>query len=194
MTTLTRRPENAAAQSVLAPRTAREPRRGMSTERRQALAAYLFITPAMLIFFVFTLLPVAYALYLSFTNYDVFTKMDWIGATNYQDVFQDELFWRALINTVTYTAWSIPVSMAIGLGLALLPHHKLRGLGAYRTVHYRPVVTSMVAVAMIWIQLFDPLYGVISNGLEAIGIRGINWLGDPNLAMPSIIAVSVRKA
>jgi multiple sugar transport system permease protein len=136
---------------------------------------------------------VAYALYLSFTNYDVFTKMDWIGTTNYEDVFQDELFWRALINTVTYTAWSIPLSMAIGLGLALLLNQKLRGLGIYRTVYYVPVVTSMVAVAMIWIQLFDPLYGVISNGLEAIGIKGIDWLGDPNLAMPSIIAVSVWK-
>src|SRR5205823_2537897 len=147
----------------------------------------------MLIFFVFTLLPVAYALYLSFTNYDVFTRMDWIGAANYQDVFDDELFCRALINTATYTAWSIPLSMGIGLGLALLLNQKLRGLGVYRTVYYVPVVTSMVAVAMIWLQLFDPLYGVISNALEAIGIKGIDWLGDPNLAMPSIIAVSVWK-
>ena len=151
------------------------------------------VAPAMAIFFVFTLLPVAIALFLSFTNYDVFTKMDWIGTANYQDVFEDEFFWRALWNTTTYTVWSIPLSMAIGLGLALLLNQKLRGLGVYRTVYYVPVVTSMVAVAMIWLQLFDPLYGVISNGLEAIGIRGIDWLGDPNLAMPSIIAVSVLK-
>jgi multiple sugar transport system permease protein len=168
-------------------------RRGYSLERRQALAGYLFVAPAMVIFFVFTLLPVAIAAFLSFTNYDVFTKLDWIGAVNYEDVFQDELFWRALWNTTTYTVWSIPLSMAIGLALALLLNQKLRGLGIYRTVYYIPVVTSMVAVAMIWIQLFDPLYGVISNGFEAIGIRGINWLGDPNLAMPSIIAVSVWK-
>jgi multiple sugar transport system permease protein len=168
-------------------------RRGYSLERRQALAGYLFVAPAMVIFFVFTLLPVGIAAFLSFTNYDVFTKLDWIGAVNYEDVFQDELFWRALWNTTTYTVWSIPLSMAIGLALALLLNQKLRGLGIYRTVYYIPVVTSMVAVAMIWIQLFDPLYGVISNGFEAIGIRGINWLGDPNLAMPSIIAVSVWK-
>jgi multiple sugar transport system permease protein len=147
----------------------------------------------MLIFFVFTLLPVAIAAYLSFTNYDVFTKMDWIGVANYEDVFQDELFWRALWNTVTYTFWSIPLSMGIGLGLAMLLNQKMRGLGLYRTIYYVPVVTSMVAVAMIWIQLFDPLYGVISNALEAVGIKGIDWLGDPNLAMPSIIAVSVWK-
>jgi multiple sugar transport system permease protein len=147
----------------------------------------------MLIFFVFTLVPVAFALYLSFTNYDVFTKMDWIGVANYQDVFDDDLFRQAFWNTLTYTAWSIPISMGIGLGLALLLNQKLRGLGVYRTVYYIPVVTSMVAVAMIWIQLFDPLYGVISNAFESIGIRGINWLGDPNLAMPSIIAVSVWK-
>ena len=172
---------------------ARAPRRSLSTERRQALAGYLFIAPAMLIFFVFTLLPVAYALFLSFTNYDVFTRMDWIGAANYQDVFDDELFWQALQNTLTYTVWSIPLSMAIGLGLAVLLNQKLRGLGIYRTIYYVPVVTSMVAVAMIWIQLFDPLYGVLSNALEGLGLKNIDWLGDPKLAMPSIIAVSVWK-
>jgi multiple sugar transport system permease protein len=147
----------------------------------------------MVIFFVFTLLPVAIALYLSLTNYDVFTRIDWVGITNYQDVFDDEFFWRALVNTTTYTAWTIPLSMAIGLGLALLLNQKLRGLGIYRTIYYVPVVTSMVAVAMIWIQLFDPLYGVISNSLESIGIKGVDWLGDPNLAMPSVIVVSVWK-
>jgi multiple sugar transport system permease protein len=166
---------------------------GHSIGRRQALAGYLFIAPAMVIFFVFTLLPVAIALYLSLTNYDVFTRIDWVGLGNYQDVFDDEFFWRALINTTTYTAWTIPLSMAIGLGLALLLNQKLRGLGIYRTIYYVPVVTSMVAVAMIWIQLFDPLYGVLSNALEAIGIKGIDWLGDPNLAMPSVIVVSVWK-
>ena len=168
-------------------------RGGYDAARRQALAGYLFVAPALVIFFVFTLLPVAAALYLSFTNYDVFTKMDWIGILNYQDVFEDPLFWEALKNTTSYTAWSIPISMVIGLGLALLLNQKLRGLGFYRTVYYVPVVTSMVAVAMIWIQLFDPLYGVISNALEGIGLPSINWLGDPNLAMPSIIAVSVWK-
>jgi multiple sugar transport system permease protein len=166
---------------------------GHSIGRRQALAGYLFIAPAMVIFFVFTLLPVAIALYLSLTNYDVFTRIDWVGLGNYQDVFDDEFFWRALINTTTYTAWTIPLSMAIGLGLALILNQKLRGLGIYRTIYYVPVVTSMVAVAMIWIQLFDPLYGVLSNALEAIGIKGIDWLGDPNLAMPSVIVVSVWK-
>ncbi|MDQ3811606.1 MAG: sugar ABC transporter permease [Chloroflexota bacterium] len=157
------------------------------------MAGYLFIAPAMVIFIVFTLLPVAVALYLSFTNYDVFTRREWIGAANYGEVFEDELFWRALWNTATYTVWTIPLSMSIGLGLALLLNQRLRGLGFYRTVYYVPVVTSMVAVAMIWIQLFDPLYGVISNALEVIGLRGIDWLGDPALAMPSIIAVSVWK-
>jgi multiple sugar transport system permease protein len=168
-------------------------RGGYDVRRQQALAGYVFVAPAMVIFFVFTLLPVACALYLSFTNYDVFTRMDWVGASNYSYVFEDEFFWRALRNTLEYTVWMIPLSMAIGLGLAMLLNQKLRGLGVYRTVYYVPVVTSMVAVAMIWIQLFDPLYGVISNAVEGIGIKGINWLGDPNLAMPSIIAVSVWK-
>jgi multiple sugar transport system permease protein len=196
MVVVTRPSEEKASHSVLSPQSSvlsGRPRRGYDASRRQAVAGYLFVAPAMGIFFVFTLVPVAYALFLSFTNYDVFTKMDWVGVANYQDVFEDELFWRAFWNTTTYTAWSIPISMGIGLGLALLLNQKLKGLGVYRTLYYVPVVTSMVAVAMIWIQLFDPLYGVISNAFEAIGIRGINWLGDPNLAMPSIIAVSVWK-
>ena len=198
MSAITERRE-AAGRTDTAPTRAHDikparPRRGgYDAARRQALAGYLFVAPAMVIFFVFTLLPVAIALFLSFTDYDVFTKMDWIGAANYHDVFEDELFWRALWNTTTYTVWSIPLSMGIGLALALLLNQKLRGLGLYRTVYYVPVVTSMVAVAMIWLQLFDPLYGVVSNAVEAIGLKGIDWLGDPNLAMPSIIAVSVWK-
>jgi multiple sugar transport system permease protein len=83
--------------------------------------------------------------------------------------------------------------MAFGLFFALLLNQKLSGLGLYRTIYYVPVVTSMVAVAMIWLQLFDPLYGVISTSLSAVGLGSIDWLGDPNLAMPSIIAVSVWK-
>src|SRR4030088_1128226 len=196
MAAVTRQPDETATHSVLSPQSSvlsRRPRGRYDAARRQAVAGYLFIAPAMVIFFVFTLVPVAYALFLSFTNYDVFTKMDWIGTLNYQDVFEDPLFWEALKNTANYTAWSIPISMGIGLGLALLLNQKLRGLGVYRTVYYVPVVTSMVAVAMIWIQLFDPLYGVISNALEGVGIKGINWLGDPNLAMPSVIVVSVWK-
>jgi multiple sugar transport system permease protein len=155
----------------------------LTAERRQALAGYLFVLPAIAILFVFTLVPVLYALYLSFTNYDVFTRMDWVGLQNYRDVFDDELFWRALQNTLVYTAFSIPISMALGLGVALVLNARLRGLGFYRTAFYVPVVTSMVAVSMIWIQLFDPLYGIV----------GVDWLGDPNLAMPSVIAVSVWK-
>src|SRR5919204_4049150 len=102
-------PTQHARVAVLQPperRTQNAQRRAWSMERRQAIAGYLFIAPAMAIFLVFTLLPVAIAAYLSFTNYDVFTKLDWIGATNYEDVFQDELFWRALVNTVVYTGWS----------------------------------------------------------------------------------------
>src|SRR5579859_4526913 len=175
---------------MLTPKLQRR-RGGYAAQRRQAFTGYLFIAPAMLIFGVFTLLPVLIALYLSFTDYDVFTRMNWIGLANYQDVFDDEYFWRALWNTVTYTVWSIPLAMVLGLGLALLLNQRLRGLGFYRTVYYVPVVTSMVAVAMIWVQLFDPLYGVISNALEGLGIKGVDWLGDPRLAMPSIIAVSV---
>src|SRR5688572_9845142 len=141
--------------------------RGVGIERRQAIAGYLFVAPAMVIFVVFTLLPVLYALFLSFTNYDVFTRRDWIGTLNYELIWEDlvagGVYWEALRNTAYYTAVSIPLSMAIGLGLALLLNQKLRGLGFYRTVYYVPVVTSMVAVAMIWVQLFDPLYGVVSN-------------------------------
>jgi ABC-type sugar transport system permease subunit len=171
----------------------RSNKRAWSTERRQALAGYLFVSPAMVIFFLFTLLPVAIAFYLSFTNYDVFTRQDWIGAVNYKDVFDDPDFMNALKNTGVYTLFSIPLSMGFGLAFALLLNQKIRGLGLYRTIYYVPVVTSMVAVAMIWIQLFDPLYGVISTSLDFVGLKGIDWLGDPNLAMPSIIAVSVWK-
>src|SRR5690242_5550846 len=90
------------ARGALVPLRPGAPRRrgGYDAARRQAVAGYLFVAPAMVIFGVFTLLPVAIALYLSFTDYDVFTKMNWIGVANYQDVFDDEFFWRALWNTL----------------------------------------------------------------------------------------------
>ena len=162
-------------------------------ERQQALTGYLFVLPAMAVFFVFTLLPVLFAAYISFTNYDVFTRIDWVGLDNYLAVFEDDLFWRALQNTAIYSLFSVPLGMALGLAVALLLNRKLRGLSFYRTAYYLPVVSSMVAVSMIWIQLFDPAYGVVSTALSAVGLGGIDFLGDPNWAMPSIIAVSVWK-
>jgi multiple sugar transport system permease protein len=146
----------------------------------------------MAIFLVFTLLPVAYAFYLSFTNYDVFTRSDWIGTLNYTDVLDDDVFKLALVNTGWYTLFSVPLSMALGLFFALLLNQKLRGLGIYRTIYYIPVVTSMVAVAMIWVQLFDPFYGVISNSLEAIGIKGIFLPGTPMQEIIDFINDNVR--
>src|SRR2546422_44754 len=102
------RPPDKALDAQPRPDATRRRRGGLPTERKQAVAGYLFVLPAMMVFFVFTLLPVTYAFYLSFTNYDIFTKQDWIGTVNYEDVFQDELFRQALGNTVTYTVWTIP--------------------------------------------------------------------------------------
>jgi multiple sugar transport system permease protein len=162
-------------------------------ERRQALAGYLFIAPGLLLFLVFVLGPVAYAFYLSFTDYDVFTRQNWVGLENYQLVLEDEIFWRAAGNTLYYAAVSIPVGMAVSLFLAVLLNQRIKGMTFFRTAYYLPVVSSMVAVSMIWVQLFDPSYGVVNYALGLIGLSGPDWLGDPDLAMPAIIAMSVWK-
>ncbi len=161
--------------------------------RPQAITGYLFIGPAILLFLVFVLAPVGYALFLSFTDYDVFTRQNWVGLDNYRDILESEIFWRSLGNTAYYAIGTIPTSMALSLLLALVLNQKVRGLAFYRTAYYIPVVTSMVGVGMVWTFLFDHSYGLVNYLLSVFGLPPQDWLGNPALAMPSIIAMSVWK-
>lgn len=139
--------------------------RRSAMERREARAAYGFLAPAMLLFFVFVAIPVVAALYLSFTRYDIFNSPIWVGLDNYRTLARDEVFSQSLYNTLYYAVFTIPIAMALSLILALILNTRLRGITFYRAAYYLPVVTSLVAVAMIWMWLLQPASGLVNQAL-----------------------------
>ena len=159
------------------PQHRRHRRTGM--ERREARAAYGFLAPAMALFVIFVLIPVVAALYLSFTRYDIFHQPLWVGLDNYRALGRDEVFRQSLANTFYYAVCTIVPGMALSLTLALILNAKLRGITFYRAAYYLPVVTSLVAVAMIWMWMFQPASGLINqtlaNAWEPL-VRGVGHL------------------
>ena len=162
-------------------------------------AAWLFLAPALLVLGVFFLLPVIAALALSLTDYDLYTLADirnlrFVALGNYWALLQRPLFWSALGHTVYFVAVGVPLSMAASLGAALLLNSPLaRAKPFFRTALFAPVVTTVVAVAVIWRYLFNTKYGMANFVLGHLGIHPIDWLGDPHWAMPTIIAFAVWK-
>jgi multiple sugar transport system permease protein len=161
--------------------------------------AYLFLAPALITIAVFFLLPVLGALFLSFTDYDIYAVADpsntrFVGLRNYTNLLGTPLFWTALGNTFYFVLVGGPLSVAVSLGAALLVNAKLvRFKGFFRSVLFAPVVTTLVAVAVVWRYLYHAEYGLINYGLAAIGISPVDWLGNPTFAMPAIILLAVWK-
>jgi ABC-type sugar transport system permease subunit len=157
---------------------------------REALAAYGFLTPFLIILGVFTLIATAAAFYLSFFYVDLgFTQPIFTGLRNYQIVWYDLThngdYLVSIINVVKYTIFVVVVQTALALALALLLNTKVRGRGIFRTSFYLPALTSSVAISLIFIWLYRP-DGPINYVLSLIHIHGPNWLGDPNTALWSI--------
>ena len=165
----------------------------------RALAGWTFAAPALLVIVVFFFLPVVAALALSVTDFDIYALADignlrFVAFDNYVGLLHNPLFWKTLGNTLYFVIVGVPLSIAVSLGAAVLLHSKLgRFKGFYRTAFFAPVVTTVVAVAVIWRYLFHTRYGLVNWGLSSIGIEPIDWLGDPHWAMPTIILFAVWK-
>jgi multiple sugar transport system permease protein len=165
--------------------------------RRQV--GWVFAGPALLVIAVFFALPVAAGLALSLTDFDLYALADistlrFVGLTNYLNLLQTSLFWQALLNTFYFVAVGVPVSIGLSLCAALLLDSKFaRFQSFFRTALFAPVVTTVVAVAVIWRYLLHTRYGLINQALDAIGIPTIDWLGNPHWAMPAIILFAAWK-
>ena len=163
------------------------------------LAGWLFAGPALLVIALFFGVPVLAALALSLTDFDIYALADidnlrFVGLGNYIALLQNPLFWKALGNTFYFVLVGVPLSIAASLGAALLLHAKVaRARPFFRTALFAPVVTTVVAVAVIWRYLFHTSYGMVNWGLSSLGIDPIDWLGDPAWAMPTIILFAVWK-
>lgn len=173
----------------------------MSTtlERRQARTAWLFVAPALALVALFFLLPVASGLLLSLTDFDLYAigspgTARFVGLRNYQEALGSPIFWGAVRNTFFFVLVGGPLSVVTSLAAALLLGAKVvKGRGFFRTVYFAPVVTMLVAVAIVWRYLLHPRYGLINHALGEMGVPPIDWLGDPHWSMPAIILLTVWK-
>lgn len=160
--------------------------------KRETWLFYLCISPWLIGFFVFTAGPMLYSLYLSLTSWDLFTSPVWVGLNNYKDIFTDNPdFWQSLKVTAIYTFVSVPLTLAGALALALLLNSKVRGIAFFRTIFYLPSVLPAIAVAVLWLWVFNPSYGILNIMLALVGIDGPKWLGDPNWALAALILMSL---
>ena len=162
-------------------------------------AGFWFALPALALIAAFFVLPVAAGLALSLSDFDIYAlgNLDYlrlVGLDNYARLVQDPLFWRALLNTFYFVLVGGPLSVVVSLGAALLINARLvRFKGLFRVVYFLPVMTALVAVAVVWRYIYHPRYGLLNYALGLVGIAPIDWLGDPLLAMPALILMAVWK-
>ena len=166
---------------------------------KPSTAGWVFAGPALAVIAVFFALPVLAALALSLTDFDIYALADgdnlrFVGFGNYLGLMQNPLFWQALGNTFYFVLVGVPLSIALSLGAALLLHSRLGFFKPFfRTAYFAPVVTTVVAVAVVWRYLFHTRYGLVNWALSGLGIEPVDWLGDPDWAMPTIILFAVWK-
>lgn len=165
--------------------------RKLSRTQKESVEAYIFMSPVIIGLLVFTLGPILFSAYISFTNYDILGTTEWIGLENFQNLFVDPFFWISLKVTFTYAFVSVPLGLVISLLLAMLLNQNLKGIYVIRTIYYLPVVISGVAVSLLWKWIFNPEFGLMNFFLGLIGIDGPNWLYSENWALPSVIIMSL---
>jgi multiple sugar transport system permease protein len=163
------------------------------------MTAWGFVLPAVAIIAVFFLLPICGALLLSLTDFDIYALADlrnlrFVGFGNYLRLLETQLFWQAFGNTLYFVIVGVPLSIGVSLIAALLLNSPMaRARAFFRTALFAPVVTTLVAVAVIWRYLFHTRYGLVNYALATLHIGPIDWLGDPHWAMPTIVLFAVWK-
>ena len=162
-------------------------------QRRWNFWGYLFILPNFLGFLLFMLVPIIMALVFSFTNYDVISQMDFVGINNYVGLFTDDQFITSLLNTLWFAVLTVPTGVILALLLAVLFNRQIRGISIFRTFVFIPVITSMVAVSLVWSMLYEDNAGLLNTLLGYVGLGPVHWLTDTNIAMISIAIMSVWK-
>lgn len=165
-------------------------------KRKENLIGYLFAGPWLIGLIVFTAFPILASFYLSFTNYDMVGSPKFIGLTNYKILFfNDSLFYKSLGNTFYHVIISIPLTIILGVGLAILLNSKVKGISIYRTIFYLPNVVSIVAMALLWLWLFQPSFGIVNSLLKPIydlfKMEPLRWYQDAKLAKFTLILMGL---
>lgn len=166
-----------------------------SRERRNLFTGLAFTGLWIIGLCVFTAYPVIASLYYSFCDYSILKSAVWCGLENYQELFNDDLFWKSLRNTLFFAALSVPLGTVVALSLALLLNCEVRGRSLFRVVFYLPSIVPMVASAMLWMWIFNGQYGLLNGALAPVlgwfGKSPPSWFTDPTWAKPGLIIMSL---
>lgn len=160
--------------------------------RKEKIYGFLFILPPLLGLLIFTLYPMIYSIYGSFTDWDGLGQMNWIGLSNFTDLLSDELFHKALFNTL-FMMLGIPVGITLALLLALGLNRGVPGTTAFRVIYYVPVISSLAAVSIMWNWAYNGDYGLVNQFLDLLGISGPNWMANKYTVKPALIIMAVWK-
>ncbi len=165
---------------------------GTSLQRREALEGYLWISPWLIGFLIFSLGPIIASFYLSLTKYKIGGVPQWVGFANYQEAFfNDKLFWPSLGRTAYYSVAVVILGVVLSLFAAILLNQDLRGKSFFRALFYLPSLTPLVSLALLWTWLLHPKLGLMNYLLTFVGIEGPGWLVDRAWAIPSLILISL---
>ncbi|MBM3258303.1 MAG: sugar ABC transporter permease [Candidatus Sericytochromatia bacterium] len=162
--------------------------------RSERIWGLLLASPALFIIGVFSLLPTLASFLIGFTDWDLLGAPKWVGLDNYTSLLADPVFPKVVANTLLFVVLYLVLDLVLALALALALNQKLRGLGFFRTAYFLPVVTSMVAVSIVWEWIFDPRGGALNEVLRWFGGEPVHWLSDPATALPALVVMSVWKS
>lgn len=181
-------------------------RKPIRMAKREALYGYLFISPWLIGFILFTIGPMLASLYFSFTDYDVVNPPTWVGLANYEKIFSgipdairtqsseplgDPLFWKSLQVTLYFAMMALPLGLIVSFVLAILLNQKIPGVNLWRTIYFLPSVIAGVAVTILWVRIFNPRIGILNSILDIFGINGPGWLTSPDWAVPALVIMSL---
>jgi multiple sugar transport system permease protein len=158
------------------------------------ISAYLFLSPSVIVFSLFTYFPLLYAFYLSLHRWRLgIVARTFVDLRNYRVLIASAEFWGVVRNSLYYALGSIPLNMAIALAIALLLNHQIRGIAIFRTAYFLPTITSTAAMAVVWLWIYHPDFGLANWVLDLIGLPRLRWLSDPHWSMPALIIMGIWK-
>jgi multiple sugar transport system permease protein len=159
-------------------------------DRRNLRTALPFLAPWIIGFLAFTVYPIVYSLYLSFTHYTGFGDATAAGFDNYQHMVKDPLFWQSLSNTLYYAGLAVPIGLVVAIALAMMMNQNVREVAIYRAAFYLPSIIPLFALTFIFIVLLNPGFGLVDFLLERVGLPAVNWLGDARWTRISVVLLA----
>lgn len=169
----------------------RPKRKNVLTNFSEYKYGILFALPWIIGLIIFYAIPLFSSIYFSFTTYSILQPGEFIGLQNYKDLVHDPLFWKSVYNTIYFTVFFVPLSIIFGVALAMMLNMKVKGMAVYRTIFFLPTLVPHVALAVLWMWLLNPGFGLVNGLLNTIGIEGPAWLGSETWSKPSLILMSL---